>query len=85
MFEGEVVDLTPMEIAEGPNDGYGGKTISHVLCTLKTTKGSRELRLDPSVYDSLIKQKVTAGDIIYIEAGSGTVKVIFVIIYKLIC
>jgi RuvB-like protein 1 (pontin 52) len=49
--------------------------MSHVLCTLKTTKGSRELRLDPSIYDSLLKQKVAVGDVIYIEAGSGTVKV----------
>lgn len=72
VFEGEVVDLTPME-TESPVGAYG-KTISHVLCTLKTTKGTRELRLDPSIYDSLLKQKVTLGDVIYIEANSGTVK-----------
>ncbi|KAL3074157.1 hypothetical protein niasHS_014987 [Heterodera schachtii] len=72
VFEGEVVDLAPVE-ADHPIGGFG-KTISHVNCVLKTTKGSRELRLDPTIYDSLLKQKVTPGDIIYIEAGSGTVK-----------
>uniref|UniRef100_A0A914L9Q4 RuvB-like helicase n=1 Tax=Meloidogyne incognita TaxID=6306 RepID=A0A914L9Q4_MELIC len=73
VFEGEVVELSPKEIENSPLTGLG-KTISHVMCTLKTTKGSRELRLDPSIYDSLLKQKVSVGDVIYIEAGSGTVK-----------
>uniref|UniRef100_A0A914HZZ3 RuvB-like helicase n=1 Tax=Globodera rostochiensis TaxID=31243 RepID=A0A914HZZ3_GLORO len=72
VFEGEVVDLAPVE-TDHPIGGFG-KTISHVNCALKTTKGSRELRLDPSIYDALLKQKVTPGDVIYIEAGSGTVK-----------
>lgn len=72
MFEGEVVDLAPME-TDHPVGGFG-KTVSHVNCTLKTTKGSRELRLDPSIYDSLLKQKVSPGDVIYIEAGSGAIK-----------
>lgn len=73
VFEGEVVELTPVE-TENPVVGGFGKCVSHVLCTLKTTKGSRELRLDPSIYDSLLKQKVSVGDVIYIEAGSGTLK-----------
>uniref|UniRef100_A0A915E3K5 RuvB-like helicase n=1 Tax=Ditylenchus dipsaci TaxID=166011 RepID=A0A915E3K5_9BILA len=51
-----------------------GKTISHVLLSLKTTKGSKQLKLDPSIYDSLMKQKVNVGDVIYIEAGTGAVK-----------
>jgi RuvB-like protein 1 len=42
---------------------------------LKTTKGSKQLKLDPSIYDSLMKQKVEVGDVIYIEANSGAVKV----------
>jgi RuvB-like protein 1 (pontin 52) len=45
---------------------------------MKTSKGSRELKLDPAVYDSLLKQKVAVGDVVYIEAGSGAVKVFFV-------
>lgn len=72
VFEGEVTDISPIE-TESPIGGYG-KTISHVLLTLKTSKGSKELKLDPSIYDSLVKQKVNVGDVIYIEAGSGAVK-----------
>lgn len=73
VFEGEVADISPVEI-DNPIGGYG-KAVSHVLLTLKTTKGSKELKLDPSIYDSLVKQKVAVGDVIYIEAGSGAVKV----------
>lgn len=41
---------------------------------LKTTKGSKQLRLDPSIYESLQKEGVSVGDVIYIEANSGAVK-----------
>lgn len=53
--------------------GYG-RTISHVVIGLKTTKGSKQLRLDPSIYDALQKEKVSIGDVIYIESNSGAVK-----------
>lgn len=49
--------------------------ISHVLIGLKTVKGSKQLKLDPSIYDTLLKQKIEVGDVIYIEANSGAVKV----------
>lgn len=42
---------------------------------LKTTKGTKQLKLDPSIYESLQKEKVEVGDVIYIEANSGAVKV----------
>lgn len=54
--------------------GYG-KTISHVIIGLKTSKGTKQLKLDPSVHDTLLKQKIEVGDVIYIEANSGAVKV----------
>ena len=54
--------------------GYG-KTVSHVIIGLKTAKGTKQLKLDPSIYESLQKEKVEAGDVIYIEANSGAVKV----------
>ena len=54
--------------------GYG-KTVSHVIIGLKTAKGTKQLKLDPSIYESLQKEKVEVGDVIYIEANSGTVKV----------
>nr|CAI5835950.1 unnamed protein product [Callosobruchus analis] len=53
--------------------GYG-KTVSHVIISLRTAKGSKQLKLDPSIYEALQKEKVEVGDVIYIEATSGAVK-----------
>ena len=72
VYEGEVTLLTPEE-AEDPLGGYG-KTISHVVIGLKTSKGTKQLRLDASLFDSIEKEKVQVGDVIYIEANSGVIK-----------
>ena len=72
VYEGEVTELTPIE-TENPMGGYG-KTVSHVIVGLKTAKGTKQLKLDPSIYESLQKEKVETGDVIYIEANSGAVK-----------
>merc|ERR1711966_538769 len=72
VYEGEVTELTPEE-AENPLGGYG-KTIANVVIGLKTTKGTKQLKLDPSIYEALQKEKISAGDVIYIEANSGAVK-----------
>ncbi|XP_078179729.1 ruvB-like protein 1 isoform X3 [Carex rostrata] len=86
VYEGEVTELSPEE-AESTTGGYG-KSISHVIIGLKTVKGTKQLKLDPTIYDALIKEKaftiylqygllfffVAVGDVIYIEANSGAVK-----------
>lgn len=72
VYEGEVMEMTPCE-SENPHGGYA-KTIVHVVISLKTTKGTKQLKLDPSIYESLQKEKVEVGDVIYIEATSGAVK-----------
>ena len=72
VYEGEVTLLTPEE-AEDPLGGYG-KTISHVVIGLKASKGSKQLRLDASLFENLEKEKVQVGDVIYIEANSGVIK-----------
>ncbi|NXK55869.1 RUVB1 protein, partial [Chauna torquata] len=72
VYEGEVTELTPCE-TENPMGGYG-KTISHVIIGLKTAKGTKQLKLDPSIFESLQKERVETGDVIYIEANSGAVK-----------
>jgi RuvB-like protein 1 (pontin 52) len=72
VYEGEVTELTPAE-TENPLSGYG-KTISHVIVGLKTAKGTKQLRLDPTIYESLQKERVVIGDVIYIEANTGAVK-----------
>lgn len=73
VYEGEVTELTPTE-AENPLSGYG-KTVSHVIVGLKTVKGTKQLRLDPTIYEAILKEKIVVGDVVYIEAHTGAVKV----------
>ncbi|KAF8632055.1 hypothetical protein AX15_002077 [Amanita polypyramis BW_CC] len=72
VYEGEVTEMTPTE-AENPLSGYG-KTVAHVVVGLKTVKGTKQLRLDPSIYEAILKEKIAVGDVIYIEANTGAVK-----------
>ncbi|XP_018015079.1 ruvB-like helicase 1 [Hyalella azteca] len=72
VYEGEVIELTPVH-TENPMGGYG-KTISEVIIGLKTAKGTKQLKLDPSIYETLQRERVETGDVIYIEANSGAVK-----------
>ena len=83
VFEGEVTEITPEQV-DNPLGGYG-KVVSHVVLGLRTAKGSKQLRLDPTIYESIQKEKITVGDVIYIEANSGSVKVIIIIIIFLAC
>ena len=91
VYEGEVTEMTPTETENSYGgkiyleyfprktisfDGIGyGKTVSHVVIGLRTVKGAKQLKLDPSIYETLQKEKVEIGDVIYIEANSGAVKV----------
>jgi DNA helicase TIP49 (TBP-interacting protein) len=36
--------------------------------------GTKQLRLDPSIYDSIQKEKIQVGDVCFIEANTGAVK-----------
>ena len=72
VWEGEVVDITPEEI-DDPHGGYG-KTIASVTLGLRTTKGSKQIKLEPTIYENLQKEKVQVGDVIYIETTTGAVK-----------
>ena len=46
----------------------------HRHAGLKTAKGTKQLKLDPSIYEAMQKERVEVGDVIYIEANSGAVK-----------
>lgn len=72
VWEGEVTEICPEEV-DDPHGGYG-KTIASVTIGLKTTKGSRQIKLDPTVYENLQKEKVQTGDVIYVETTTGAVK-----------
>merc|ERR1711907_696909 len=69
VYEGEVTELTPEERPD-PAGGYA-KKVTSVMIGLKTTKGQKTLKLAPQIYESLQKEKVQVGDVIYIEANSG--------------
>merc|ERR1712072_1568425 len=66
---GEVTELTPEERPD-PNGG-NAKKVTSVMVGLKTAKGQKPLKLAPTIYDNLQKEKVQVGDVIYIEANSG--------------
>jgi RuvB-like protein 1 (pontin 52) len=72
VYEGEITELSPEERPD-PNGGYTKKVVA-VMIGLKTAKGQKTLKLAPSIYDSLQKEKAQVGDIIYIEANSGISK-----------
>jgi len=72
VYEGEVTEMTPHE-TENPLGGYG-KAVDHVVVQLKTTKGTKHLKLEPTIYENMQKQRVEVGDVIYIEANNGAVK-----------
>jgi TIP49 P-loop domain len=72
VYEGEVTELTPEETVS--QSASQGKVIKHVVIGLRTTKGTKQLKLDPSIYDGLQREKVAPGDVIYIEANSGAVR-----------
>ncbi|MEW5308203.1 MAG: hypothetical protein WDW38_000180 [Sanguina aurantia] len=67
------IGLRIKENKESQTAGYG-KAVSHVIIGLKTVKGTKQLKLDPTIYDALVKEKVAPGDVIYVEASSGAVK-----------
>ena len=68
IYEGEVTELTPVETPELTGSI---KTISHVMITLKTTKNSKQLKLDPLILNNLKEERVHVGDVIYIDASTG--------------
>ncbi|CAF1055473.1 unnamed protein product [Adineta steineri] len=75
VYEGEITEMTPTETESIKRHFAGyGKTVSHVVIGLRTVKGAKQLKLDPSIYETLQKEKVEIGDVIYIEANSGAVK-----------
>jgi len=49
VWEGEVSELK----TEEKEDGQNNKIVSSVTVTLKTTKGTKQLKLDPSIYENM--------------------------------
>lgn len=72
VYEGEVISIQ-IEEKEDPLNNYR-KTISQSFISLRSAKGSQRLTLSPSISQQILRQKITAGDIIYIEADDEIVK-----------
>lgn len=73
VYEGEVTELTPHEVDAGMGSQQG-RTLSHIIVGLRTAKGTKQLKLDPSIFAALQQARVAVGDVIYIESSSGAVK-----------
>ncbi|OAF68377.1 RuvB-like helicase 1 [Intoshia linei] len=72
VYEGELTIITPHEV-DNPIGEYG-KTVDYATIGLKSVKGTKQLKLDHSIYENIQKQNVQLGDIIYIEVNTGAVK-----------
>lgn len=72
MYEGEVTELSPVE-TENPVGGFT-KTVSHVVIGMKTAKGTKQLKLDPSIYEALQKERVEVGERHCIDSFSLSVR-----------
>eukprot|EP00920_Eleutheroschizon_duboscqi_P036354 GHVT01087725.1.p1 GENE.GHVT01087725.1~~GHVT01087725.1.p1 ORF type:complete len:516 (-),score=90.76 GHVT01087725.1:977-2524(-) len=72
IYEGEVTELAAEE-TENPHGGRA-KTLSAVILTLRCSKGSKTLRLAPQIHESMVKEKVKIGDVVFIETKTGVVR-----------
>lgn len=72
VYEGEVVDIK-IEEKEDPLNNYR-KSISNIFISIRSTKRTERLTLNPSLSQEIVKQKITVGDIIYIEPEENIIK-----------
>jgi RuvB-like protein 1 (pontin 52) len=71
-YEGEVTEITPIEDTNAGN-AYG-KTYKHITLTLRSVSNWKKLQIDGELYDSLLKQHVEVGDVIFLDNTNGIVK-----------
>jgi RuvB-like protein 1 (pontin 52) len=72
IYEGVVQAIEPVETASATG-GYG-KQVTQVLITLKAQKNQMVLKCDGSLYEQIQQQKITAGDVIYIDLSHAQVQ-----------
>lgn len=71
ILEGVVTDIKPIETAS-TTGGYG-KQISEVFITLQAVKNTSTFKIDVSIYEQFQQQKISVGDVIYIDQSHGAV------------
>jgi RuvB-like protein 1 len=72
VYEGEVVELRVLD-EQSPFKPHT-REIREIQITLKTGRGSKNLRVSSALYEQIEKQKIVTGDVVYIEANSGVIK-----------
>ena len=72
VYEGEVTEMKPEEKPDPT--GSQASVISSVTISLKTSKGAKTLRVAPSIFEGMQREKVQVGDVIYIETNTGVTK-----------
>jgi len=72
VYEGEIFELKPIESTTSTHNKQA--SISQISIGLKTTKSTKIIKVDPSIWEQIQKQKIKKGDIVYIEANTGTIK-----------
>lgn len=75
VYEGEVTELRPIESAStsAATSATGTASISQISIGLKTAKNEKRIKVDPSIWEQVQKQKIKKGDVVYIEATAGTI------------
>uniref|UniRef100_A0AC34RIE0 RuvB-like helicase n=1 Tax=Panagrolaimus sp. JU765 TaxID=591449 RepID=A0AC34RIE0_9BILA len=85
-YEGEVTEITPIEDTTAAT-AYG-KVFKYITINLRSTAGWKKLQIDNELstagwkklqidnelYDSILKQNIEVGDVIYIDTSNGIVK-----------
>mmetsp|Transcript_59934 Transcript_59934/g.98929 ORF Transcript_59934/g.98929 Transcript_59934/m.98929 type:complete len:468 (-) Transcript_59934:131-1534(-) len=80
VYEGEVFELKPIESAATSMASVAAGTanatssISQIIIGLKTNKNKKSLKVEPSTWEQIQKQKIKKGDVVYIEANSGVLR-----------
>ncbi|KAI5172087.1 RuvB-like protein 1 [Nematocida sp. LUAm3] len=72
VYEGEIWELN-IEEKEDPLNNYR-KSVSKVNVSLRGGKGTQRLVLSPALAKEIVKQRISVGDIVYIEEETEIIK-----------
>merc|ERR1719189_602254 len=67
VYEGQVTELRPIE-STSATGSVGTAAISQISIGLKTAKNEKRIKVDPSIWEQVQKQKIRKGDVVYLEA-----------------
>eukprot|EP01083_Nonionella_stella_P085002 235391_1 len=74
VYEGEIYELKPIEASSNISANPNKASISQICIGLKTAKNKKMIKVDPSIWEQIQKQKIKKGDVVYIEANAGKIQ-----------